>query len=384
MRDIMSFKYDWNIEVLAQFHPTFFHEDSKETIHWMTEGVHYKVDFTTFARLFGFSKDDREDKVIHFEAHMNHSKIASAYEYDELADGSTTALKLVYYVLNNMFRETIYPKGGSDSTSLRRFAPNLLARMLPGAKPFSVSKFLWYNLVEVTESGKCNLPYAPYIMYLIEMVSGISFKKDVEHASYQVKQWQHQKKQQVVEEYILKKASSEQHKDEEGPSRAPMPTGLHKLRGMVRDTWRFCNWTTTQLFELREDMDRLLKHQGLSFNAILPPPPIFPDFPEYTTSEDEGEKCTGSPLAGRNVPSAQSEEEEDFEPLSAKMDRLKKEAAGKGAMGSSSAGRARRKATAGRPVRRPVDISYGSGSDFGSDSTVPKAEEDASDFSDEE
>jgi hypothetical protein len=26
-------------------------------------------------------------------------------------------------------------------------------------------------------------------MYMIEMVSGISFKKDVEHASYQVKQW---------------------------------------------------------------------------------------------------------------------------------------------------------------------------------------------------
>jgi hypothetical protein len=120
---------------------------------------------------------------------MNHSKIASAYEFDELADGSTTALKSVYYVLNNMFRETIYPKGGSDSTSFRRFAPNLIARLLPGAKPFSVSKFIWFNLVEVTESGKCNLPYAPYIMYMIEMVSGISFKKDVEHASYQVKQW---------------------------------------------------------------------------------------------------------------------------------------------------------------------------------------------------
>jgi hypothetical protein len=167
------------------------------------------VDFITFARLFGFSKDDREDEVIHFEQHMNHSRIASAYEYDELTDGSTTALKSVYYVLNNMFRETIYPKGGSDSTSLRRFAPNLIARLLPGAKPFSVSKLIWFNLVEVTKSGKCNLPYAPYIMYLIEMVSGISFKKDVEHASYQVKQWQHQKKQQVVEEYILKRAGSE-------------------------------------------------------------------------------------------------------------------------------------------------------------------------------
>jgi hypothetical protein len=79
---------------------------------------------------------------------MNHRKIASAYEYDELADGSTTALKSVYYVLNNMFRETIYPKGGSDSTSLRRFAPNLIARPLPEARPFSVSKFIWFNLVE--------------------------------------------------------------------------------------------------------------------------------------------------------------------------------------------------------------------------------------------
>jgi hypothetical protein len=64
------------------------------------------------------------------------------------------------------------------------------------------------------------------------------------------------------------------------------------------------------------------------------------------------------------------------------MARLRKEAVGKKAMGSSS-GRVRRKATAGRPVRRPVDISSGSGSDFGSDSTVPEAEEDASDSSDE-
>jgi hypothetical protein len=175
----MSFKYDWNIEVLAQFHATFFHEDTRETIHWMTEGVHYKIDFTTFAWLFGFSKEDKDAEIVHFETHMNQSMIALAYEYEDLADGSTTALKSVYYVLNNMFRETIYPKGGSDSTSLRRFAPNLLARMLHGAKSFSVSKFIWYNLTEVTESGKCNLPYAPYIMYMIEMVSGISFKKDV-------------------------------------------------------------------------------------------------------------------------------------------------------------------------------------------------------------
>jgi hypothetical protein len=294
----------------------------------MTEGVHYKVDFTTFARLFRFSKEGRDAEVIHFGPHMNHNMIASAYEYEDLADGSTTALKSVYYVLNNMFRETIHHKGGSDSTSLRRFAPNLLARMLPGAKPFSVSKFIRFSLIEVTKSGKCNLLYAPYIMYMIEMVSRISFKKDVEHASYQVNQWQHQKKQQLVEDYILKTAGSKQ---QEEPNKAPMPAGLHNLRGIVRDTWRFCNWTATQMHELRQDMNRLLKHQGLSFNAMLPLPPIFPDLLEYTTSkdQDEGEKDTGSPLAKGNMPAAQSEEDENIEPLSAKIAKLRKEAAGR-------------------------------------------------------
>jgi hypothetical protein len=53
-------------------------------------------------------------------------------------------------------------------------------------------------------------------------------------------------------------------------------------------------------------------------------------------------------------------------------------------MGTSSGVRIRRKATAGRPVRRPIDISSESGSDLRSDSTGPEAEEDASDSSDEE
>jgi hypothetical protein len=65
-------------------------------------------------------------------------------------------LKLVYYVLNNMLRQTIYPKGGSDSTSLRSFATNLLARMLPDVVPFSVSKFIWHDLITTMENGVDN------------------------------------------------------------------------------------------------------------------------------------------------------------------------------------------------------------------------------------
>jgi hypothetical protein len=109
----------------------------------------------------------------------------------------------------------------------------------------------------------------------------------------------------VVEDYIIKKAGSEQWE----PSRAPMPAAFHKLRGMVRDTWRFCNWTATQMYEMRQDMNKLLKHQGLPFNAMLPPPPIFPEFLEYTTSEgeDKGEKDRGRPLDEEDMPTAHIE-----------------------------------------------------------------------------
>jgi hypothetical protein len=69
MKDLMGFKYDWNAEIIAQFHATFFYDSYAYSIHWMAEGVHYKINFVTFT-------------------------------------------------------------------------PNLIARMLPGAAPFSISKFI--------------------------------------------------------------------------------------------------------------------------------------------------------------------------------------------------------------------------------------------------
>jgi hypothetical protein len=140
---------------------------------------------------------------------------------------------------------------------------------------------------------------------------------------------------------------------------------------------------------MRQDTNKLLKHQGLPFEAMLHPPPIFPEFPEYTTSEgeDEREKERGSPLPERDMLAAHTDDEkEDDEPLSAKMARLRKEAAGKKAMGTPTLVRARRKTTAGRSVRRPTDLSSGSDTnlELESGNTVPEDEEEDSDFSDDE
>ena len=202
MKDLMGFRHDWNKEVIGQFHATLYYDDEEDALHWMTEGVHYKVDFVTFARLLGFGKKDREADLIHEESHMKGDKIAEAYEFEELADGTTVGLKPVFYAINNLIRETINPKGGSDSTSLRKYATNLLYRMLPNSKPFSVSRFIWFDILKAVEDGRNNLPYAPYIMYIIERVSGLIFTKDGEHQPYQLKVWSHIRKEEALKPFL--------------------------------------------------------------------------------------------------------------------------------------------------------------------------------------
>jgi hypothetical protein len=83
--------------------------------------------------------------------------------------------------------------------------------MLPSAAPFSVSKFIWHDLITSMDNGVDNFAYAPYVMYIIELVTGFIFKKDYEHYSYEVTQWQHQKTEAAVQACVdsAKKVSQE-------------------------------------------------------------------------------------------------------------------------------------------------------------------------------
>jgi hypothetical protein len=310
MKDLMGFKYDWNAEIIAQFHATFYYNSYTDFINWMTEGVHYKINIVTFARLLGFGKTDRERDTINFENHLKNHQIADAYFLDEMAQGTTLGLKPVYYVLNNLLRQTIYPKGGSESTSLRSFAPNLIARMLPGAAPFSVSKFIWYDLITSMENGVDNFPYAPYVMYIIELVIGYIFKKECEHYSYQVKQWQHQKTEAAVQACIDSANKSAKnpatHDDEASHSRPKKKEStFKKIKELIRHSLSMCTYSATQAYEAMKDINRLLSHNGLATQTI-PPPPIF--FDDFSSSEEEAPQHISS---------------EDEEPLSAKLQKMK-------------------------------------------------------------
>ena len=63
--------------------------------------------------------------------------------------------------------------------------------MALGSDAFSVSMFIWAELSDSMDDARNDLSYAPCVMYIIERVSGIEFKKDVEHRPHKLTQWQH-------------------------------------------------------------------------------------------------------------------------------------------------------------------------------------------------
>ena len=186
MKELMGFKYDWNEEILAQFHASFYLKPSKDEIHWTTLGIHYCVDYKTFSRLLALGSKDEEKGSIHVEKKIKNHLLAPLYARGELPDGNSKGLKPLYWYLNHLFRHTIYPKKG-DMTNLYGMSRNVLMRMLTGGRQFSVGLFIWEELIDAMKDARKNLPYAPYIMYVIEKVTKITFPKDFAHEPYRPK-----------------------------------------------------------------------------------------------------------------------------------------------------------------------------------------------------
>ena len=52
---------------------------------------------------------------------------------------------------------------------------------------FNVGRFIWVELTYVMDDGRRSLPYAPYLMFMIERVSSQRFPKDCIHGVYNIK-----------------------------------------------------------------------------------------------------------------------------------------------------------------------------------------------------
>jgi hypothetical protein len=155
----------------------------------MTQGTHYRCDYGTFSRLLGFDHHDRDAPSL-FDIFVNGydtSDLENAEIYKEgyPADGANTNLKTYYYVLNNLIRNTIDPKIG-DSLHLQHDAPKILIHFGANGGHFCVSDFMWYKIEEAANDPHKSLPYARYLMHIIEQVVGYYFY-DCNHPPYNVR-----------------------------------------------------------------------------------------------------------------------------------------------------------------------------------------------------
>ncbi|RLN41293.1 hypothetical protein C2845_PM01G41590 [Panicum miliaceum] len=144
--DIMGFRYDWNEEILSQFHCSLYYDARKIAFVWTIEGVKYEVDYMIFSRLLGLGSKDEERDSIHVENQLKPSQLPSIFYNPILAQASNACtLQPFYYTMNQFFRATIDGKDG-DPMTLCYFACNLLARTMPGGRPFCLMDFIWNEL----------------------------------------------------------------------------------------------------------------------------------------------------------------------------------------------------------------------------------------------
>jgi hypothetical protein len=97
--------------------------------------------------------------------------------------GTINGLYTIYSVLNRLFRKIISPRDG-DSTNISHYAKNLLDNLRNGAPPFSVIDYIWEKIKGISLNPQKNCGFAPYLMFLIEDVTGRSFLKEMIHIPF--------------------------------------------------------------------------------------------------------------------------------------------------------------------------------------------------------
>jgi len=135
----------------------------------------------TFSRILGLGTEDEKRDPIHVDKQLKPYQVSTLFFNPICAqEGKANYLLPVYYAMNQFFRVTVDAKDG-DSVALRYYDVNLLARALPGGKPFCIMDFIWNELRRTMIEAKKLLPAAPYIMYMIERVTNVTFPMTIKH-----------------------------------------------------------------------------------------------------------------------------------------------------------------------------------------------------------
>jgi hypothetical protein len=83
--DIMGFRYNWNKEILAQFHCSYYYNPHDNTITWTTQGNKCTIDYMTFSMLLGLGSKDERRSPVHNENKYNPKELPLMFPSRDLA-----------------------------------------------------------------------------------------------------------------------------------------------------------------------------------------------------------------------------------------------------------------------------------------------------------
>jgi hypothetical protein len=153
-------------------------------MHWMTKGDWFHISYDDFTSHFSFGAADARCQRLHLQNPLDENEMKFMYTPGlEGNAGIINGLYTFYSVLNGLFQKTVCPRD-RDPTNISQLTKNLLGNMRNGAPSFSVMDFMWEEIKGISLNPQKTCGFAPYLMFIIEDVTGRSIPKEGKHMPF--------------------------------------------------------------------------------------------------------------------------------------------------------------------------------------------------------
>jgi hypothetical protein len=207
---------------------------------------------------------------------------------DLAIEGKADQLNPYYYYLKQFFCATIDPKQ-EDATTLRYFAPNLLNRMAPDEEGFCIFDIIWNELRRAMNDPMKYLPYAPYLMYMIERVTNVRYPKDVVHEPFRHLRDQ-SKKAPKAHKYVGSSSAAPRCDDVPAAPSPPRPPSRHRgsmIKRVLKIIFSMCKTMATETNENCWNIIEIKSHLGLPTDPYRELPTFDDLFAEWGAQDEE-------------------------------------------------------------------------------------------------
>ncbi|CAN6348272.1 unnamed protein product [Urochloa humidicola] len=181
LEQIMSYRCDWDGELIRQFYATVHVSADKSSMTWMADGRRITTNKRAWEEMFGIRGGVHPE--IHTQFLLDDDGKRILYTAAKYKLGQASGLSPLASIANKIIRTTVYPKSGN---TLHSHIWNLLYHIVE-QHPFDIIALIFGEielLISDRNRTKDLLLYAPYIMGVIMRAFEYDRPRKSRHHSY--------------------------------------------------------------------------------------------------------------------------------------------------------------------------------------------------------